>query len=209
MVHADTPLEFRVGPVGGDVKGILFNVVEEVVEEDLSDRDWDLALCRAGVEGAYTSLGNYPSAQLLAIAGALADQQHAATEDVLRAAGEHGYHHLAARHPALVEPYQDLGDLLLHLDTVIHPEVLKLYPHADPPRFEVHPLGENDAWGVTYRSTRGLCHLAEGLMRGAAASFERQAHIAQVTCRHRGDPTCHFEVRLGGVTVASPRRANP
>jgi hypothetical protein len=198
-----------VNPLGGDVKGILFNVVEEVVEEDHSERDWDLALCRAGVEGAYTSLGNYPTAQLLAILAALAEQQGTPVADVLRAAGEHGYHHLAARHPALVEPYRDLGDLLLHLDTVIHPEVLKLYPHADPPRFEVQPLaGETDAWGVTYRSARGLCHLAEGLMRGAADSFEREARIEQVTCRHRGDPTCHFEVRLGSSNPVAPGRGH-
>jgi hypothetical protein len=192
------------------VKGILFNVVEEVVEEDLSDRDWDLALCGAGVEGAYTSLGNYPTGQLLAIVEALAAHRRVPVEDVLRAAGEHGYHHLVARHPELVEPYTDLGGLLLHLDTVIHPEVLKLYPHADPPRFEVRPaVGSDRPWEVIYRSPRGLCHLAEGLMRGAAGRFGQAVEIAQVTCRHRGDPECRFEVMIDPTPSGGPKGGHP
>ena len=42
------------------MKGVLFNVVEDVVTEALSAEAWDDVVDDSGVDGAYTSLGTYP-----------------------------------------------------------------------------------------------------------------------------------------------------
>ena len=47
---------------------------------------------------------------------------------------------------------------------------------------------------LTYRSPRGLCHLAEGLALGAAAVFDEKVTVEQETCRHRGDTMCRVVV---------------
>ena len=44
------------------MKGVLFNVVEDVVTDVLSEDAWDDAVDRSGASGAYTSLGNYDDA---------------------------------------------------------------------------------------------------------------------------------------------------
>jgi hypothetical protein len=51
------------------MKGLLFNIVEEAVIDRWGEAAWDAVLDDAEVSGAYTSLGSYPDADLLAIVG--------------------------------------------------------------------------------------------------------------------------------------------
>ncbi len=46
------------------MKGVLFNVVEDVVVDQFSEEVWDDVLQRAELAGAYTALGNYPDDDL-------------------------------------------------------------------------------------------------------------------------------------------------
>src|SRR5438874_2247890 len=42
------------------MKGVVFNLLEEIVVREHGEETWDLLLERAGLGGVYTSLGNYP-----------------------------------------------------------------------------------------------------------------------------------------------------
>jgi len=42
------------------MKGIVFNLLEEVVTTHHGSDTWDLLLDTARLDGAYTSLGSYP-----------------------------------------------------------------------------------------------------------------------------------------------------
>jgi hypothetical protein len=46
------------------LKGIIFSVFEQVVARDRGEAAWDRLLEDSGLEGAYTSLGSYPGADL-------------------------------------------------------------------------------------------------------------------------------------------------
>jgi hypothetical protein len=46
------------------VKGIVFNLLEQVVSRDYGEDMWDDLLSAAGLVGAYTSLGSYPDEHL-------------------------------------------------------------------------------------------------------------------------------------------------
>ena len=54
------------------MKGIIFNVAEEVVTDLYGADAWDSLLASAELEGAYTSLGNYDDAEIAAIIAAAA-----------------------------------------------------------------------------------------------------------------------------------------
>ncbi|MFP5489690.1 MAG: heme NO-binding domain-containing protein, partial [Acidimicrobiia bacterium] len=54
------------------VKGLFFNLAQEVVEDRWGPDRWDDAVALAGVDGAYTWLGTYPDADLFALVRALA-----------------------------------------------------------------------------------------------------------------------------------------
>jgi len=171
------------------VKGVVFNVVEEVVTDLLGADCWDDLLDDAGLAGAYTSLGQYDDHELGAIVHAAAARTGLAAGAVLALVGTHAYTHLAGRATGLVEGYHDLASLLAGLDRVIHPEVTKLYPGARPPSFEVRT--EPDGTIVLrYDSARRLCRLAEGLAVGAARHLGGDATVEHRSCRDDGADAC-------------------
>lgn len=174
---------------------MLFNVAQEVVDDTLPEATWDRTLAATGLEGAYTSLGDYPDADLTAIVGEISASTGLSPEDVLRHVGQHGYTHLTSRHADLVAGIGDLGSLLHHLEDVIHPEVRKLQPDASPPSFRVTDLGPA-SWQVEYRSQRHLCALAEGLIQGAAQGFGSSCAVERTRCVADGDDHCRLIVTV-------------
>ena len=69
------------------MKGIIFNLLEDVVIHDHGQDTWDELLNATSLDGAYTSLGSYPDAHIQALVGAAARGGAAATHD---AAGGRG-----------------------------------------------------------------------------------------------------------------------
>lgn len=178
------------------MKGVLFNVVEDVVTEALSADAWDDVLDAAGVSGSYTSLGTYPDSDLVAIVQSTAELADLSIADTLRLAGRLGFKHLVGRNPSLIEEFADWQELVSALDDIIHPEVRKVYPDAEVPGFATRP--GDGVLHVTYTSRRGLCALAEGLIEGAAAWFGRAVDVDQPECVHRGATACVLLVRETG-----------
>ena len=152
------------------MKGVIFNVVQEAVEAEFGADTWDAILDKAGVTGAYTSLGNYEDAQLVAIVGAAAAALGKDVPATLRWVGERAFTPLAARHPAYLEGHTGLKSFLPALNSIIHPEVLKLYPDSIVPQFDLETL-DDDHIAMVYRSPRALPDLAVGLALGAARHF--------------------------------------
>lgn len=184
------------------MKGIIFNVFEEVVRDEHGEQAWDDILDRAGVAGAYTSLGTYPDSELLSVAAAAGELLNQPPEQVVRDVGVAGLSRFALRYPEFLEQ-RDLRAFLLSLNSIIHTEVSKLYPGSLVPHFEFLAEGP-DSLTIEYVSPRGLCYLAEGLMVGSADWYRESAQVLHPQCRHRGDPRCVFVV--SGL-AASPQGA--
>lgn len=176
------------------MKGVLFNVVEEVVTEKFGADTWDDLLEAVGAEGAYTALGDYESSELVAIVGAASQALDTPAEDVLRLVGRAGLAGLAGRYPELIASHRTSRTVLADLNRVIHPQVLAIYPDASVPQFDFHVGDRPDQIELDYRSERGLCHLAEGLIAGLADRYDETIEITQSTCVHRGDDGCRIVV---------------
>ncbi len=176
------------------MKGVLFNVVEEVVTAAWSPEMWDEALDHAGASGSYTSLGNYPAGELVGIIGAVSALSGLSVPEVVVAAGRAGYGRLVVRAPDLVGQFGSWQDLLAHLDDVIHPEVLKVYPDASVPKFRVV---ERDASSLLldYESALRLCRLAEGLVLGAGDWYGTALSVTHESCVLDGGAACHLRIR--------------
>jgi hypothetical protein len=177
------------------VKGIIFNLLEEVVTQQLGEDTWDALLDAADLDGAYTSLGSYPDADLLALVAAASAALDKPADDVVRWFGVHAIPLLARKYPALFERHRATRPFLLTLNGIIHPEVRKLYPGADTPEFDVDDADQ--ALVLGYQSKRRLCALAEGLIEGAAAHFGETVRIEHPVCMKRGDAQCRLALRFG------------
>jgi predicted hydrocarbon binding protein len=185
------------------MKGIVFNLLEEIVVREHGEEIWEQLLDGAGLDGVYTSLGNYPDADLGALVAAATSALSLPADEVVRWFGRHALPLLAERYPALFEPHEDVRSFVLTLNEIIHPEVRKLYPGADTPVF-VFDVSDPQRVVMEYRSARRLCAFAEGLLLGAGDHWAQPVAVAQPACMNRGDDRCLIEIDLGRAATATP-----
>ena len=177
------------------MKGIVFQLLHRVVAGEYGEATWDTLLTDAGVDGAYTSLGNYEDAELGKIVGAASRRLALPPEAIVRWFGRKAIPLLAGHYPKVFEPHADTRAFVLTLNSIIHPEVRKLYPGADVPNFDFD-TSSPDELVMFYHSKRRMCSFAEGLLEGAADHFKQAAHIVQPKCMHRGDSCCELRIRF-------------
>jgi hypothetical protein len=178
---------------GEHVKGIVFNLLEDVVTAAHGADVWDDLLAAVDAEGAYTSLGTYPDGELVAIVGAAAARLGLPVPDLIRWFGRKAMARLAMAHPSFFVGHRSTRPFLLTLNQIIHPEVRKLHRGADVPDFDFD-TSDPEVLGLGYRSLRRMCSLAEGLIEGAADHYHEVATIEHPQCMHRGDAHCLIRV---------------
>lgn len=175
------------------MKGIIFNLLEEVVTAQFGETAWDETLVSAGVDGAYTSLGNYPDQQLIELLADISRRAGKSDRETLKWFGRASMPYLYKHYPDIFTAHHSLRSFLLSLNDVIHAEVRKLYPGADVPVFEFEsPAGEGalEPLIIRYRSKRRLCFLAEGFIGGAADCYKQEVTVSQQQCMLEGAADC-------------------
>ena len=175
------------------MKGIVFNLLEEVVSRDHGEDVWDALLEATGLDGAYTSLGSYSDEQLMKLVAAASTALDTPPDEIVRWFGRSALPLFADRYPQFFAPHASTRSFVLTLNQVIHPEVQKLYPGADVPVFDYDTSSE-DTLVMGYASARQMCAFAEGLIEGAASHYGERAVIEQPRCMTRGDEKCVLEI---------------
>ena len=184
------------------MKGVVFNLLEEVVSREYGEDTWDDLLDASGVDGAYTSLGSYADSDIFKLVGAATEALNLPPEDILRWFGRNALPLLAESYPAFFEPHGSTRSFLLALNDIIHPEVRKLYPGAGVPEFDFD-TSSDEILTMGYSSQRKLCSFGEGLVEGAAAHYGEAVAIDQPRCMNRGDERCLLKISF------SPQAAVP
>ena len=179
------------------MKGIVFNLLQEVVSRDYGEDAWDDLLDAAEVGGVYTSLGSYPDEDLSALVGAASATLELPPQDVIRWFGRNALPLLAESHPEFFTGHASARPFVLTLNDIIHPEVRKVYPGADVPVFDFDATSD-DVLILGYDSHRKLCAFAEGMIEGAASHWGQTVTINQPQCMLRDDPKCVLEISFGG-----------
>lgn len=180
------------------MKGIVFNLLEEIVQKTYGEDTWDDLLEKADLDGAYTSLGSYPDEHLGRLVSVTAHALNLSPEAVVCWVGREALPLMAVRFPDFFTPHSSTRSFVLTLNDIIHPEVRKLYPGADVPEFGFD-TSSPDTLIMRYSSARKMCAFAQGLIEGAAAHYGEQAEFHQSQCMHRGDRECIFEIAFRAV----------
>jgi len=176
------------------MKGIVFNLLEDVVSRDFGADAWDGILENSLASGTYTSLGNYSDAEMLALVSAAAARLQMTGPEVLRWFGENAMPLLKERYAALFENHTSARSFVLSVNSIIHPEVRKLYSGASCPFFHFRER-EDGAVLMEYGSSRKMCDLAHGFVKGAANMFGEEVEITHHTCMNHGAEKCLMEMR--------------
>jgi hypothetical protein len=171
------------------MKGIIFDLLEEVVTGEYGDETWEQLLASTGLDGAYTAVGSYPDDEMFALIRAATSALSIDADALLRWFGIRCMPLLADRYPAFFTPHTTTRAFLLTLNEVIHPEVRKLFPGAYAPSFDF-AFPTEDTVELGYFSHRKMCSFAEGLIEGAAEHYAESVSIDQRECAKRGDERC-------------------
>lgn len=176
------------------MKGVVFNLLEEAVTREFGIDTWDALLDSAGLAGSYTSLGNYDDAEIVALVEAAAAALGLSRSQVLRWFGEKAMPILKDRYGAFFEKHGSSKDFVLSVNSMIHPEVRKLYSGASCPFFHFREAADG-AVTMEYDSARRMCDLADGFVRGAANLYCEGVDVLHHRCMNHGDEKCVLEMR--------------
>lgn len=175
------------------MKGIVFNLLEQIVTRDYGEDTWDEVLDSAGLDGSYTSLGSYEDAHLAKLVDATSTALEIPPDEIVRWLGRNALPLFAVSHPQFFERHSSARTFVLTLNDIIHPEVRKLYPGAEVPVFDFETSSTGELV-MGYRSPRKMCTFAEGLLEGAGRHFGERLVIEQPRCMKRGDEQCVIEI---------------
>lgn len=166
------------------MRGLMFTGFAEWVEStrglQVLDEVYTSLGTRLSSGGAYTSVGNYPSAELHYLAQALGDMEGREADQILVDFGEAAFPALVRLAPETVAQCSDVEGLLEIIESVIHTEVRKLHSDAQPPLIASRRLVNGDL-EVTYSSHRDFTYLCRGLILGAARWFDADATVRVIS----------------------------
>ena len=171
------------------LKGIVFNILQQVVSDEHGEEVWDDVLEEAESAGIYTAVGSYPDEELTSLVAVASEKLGTTPDNLVRDFGRRAIPHFAQRYPQFFDPHTDTKSFVLTLNEVIHPEVRKLFPGADVPNFEYATPDERSV-ELAYVSPRRLCSFAEGLVLGAADHYGETVQLHHTSCVKQGDEKC-------------------
>lgn len=158
------------------MKGIVFTEFLELVEEQYGIATVQKIIDECDLEtgGVYTSVGTYNHGEMFQMVKKLSEIKDVPVPDLLKGYGEFFFTVLSKSYPKFMEQ-SSLFDFLESIDGYIHPEVLKLYPDAELPRFSASV--KEDHMELIYESTRKMSDFAIGLIKGAATYFKTPVSV--------------------------------
>jgi hypothetical protein len=167
------------------MKGVVFTGFLEMVEARHGARMFDQVIedARPASGGAYTAVGSYPHEEMVTMLLALSRRTGVAVPDLLRSFGQYLFGHFAAGYPSFFNGVTGAMPFLAGIEDIIHAEVLKLYPDAQLPRFDVEQQGSHRLV-LVYHSARHFEDLAEGLIHGCIAHFGEKIEVQRERVGH-------------------------
>jgi len=187
------------------MKGIVFTqfleMVEEVCSIDVAEQIVERSDLPSG--GAYTAVGTYDHGEIVQLVKQLGLITNTPEAELLRAFGKYLFPQFFIAYPRLFDGVHSTLEFLSRVEDYIHVEVLKLYPDAELPRFQVSS-SQPGHLEMVYRSRHPLADLAEGLIAGCAEHFGEEVSIERTElCDERG-PAVRFSLRVkAGVPQCS------
>jgi hypothetical protein len=153
------------------MKGIIFTELVGFLEARYGIEFADAVITDSKLEndGAFTSVGNYPSRNALTMVGIAAQLSGAEGAQICEDYGSWLFGRFGVLFPDIMARYSSADALLTHVGSHIHEEVRVLYPDAWPPQIDA--VSDGARLTVTYQSHRPMAHIAYGLIRECLTSF--------------------------------------
>lgn len=163
------------------MKGIVFSEFLEMVESHFSPEVADEIIVAAGLSsgGMYTAVGTYDHHEMLALVSCLSERTAIAPAELLHSYGAWLFGRFTKLYPSFFEDVRNAFDFLARIEDHVHVEVLKLYPDAELPTFDIS-RPDAGTLQMTYRSGRPFADLALGLIQGCASHYGEDIAVEEL-----------------------------
>lgn len=177
------------------MKGIVFTEFIEMVEDKFSIQVADRLLdeCDLPSGGIYTAVGTYDHHEIVSMVVKLSEISGIPVPGLINAFGQYLFPRFHALYPNFFEGVNNAFDFLESIDSVIHIEVLKLYPDAELPKFDSY-RPNSETLVMTYYSDRHMGDLAEGLIQACVNHYGEPYEVHRENLQEPGQPV-RFTIR--------------
>lgn len=167
------------------MKGIIFVELLKMAEDLLGEDRVDAVIAEARLAsgGAYTSVGNYPCAELTTLVQDFSASSGVTQSELQRVFGHWMMGVFVTHYPEFFASNPDALSMLESIEAEIHVEVRKLYPDSELPSFDARRTAP-DRLELDYASPRPLAPFCHGLIEGCLSHFGSSADI---TAQDRSD----------------------
>jgi len=178
------------------MKGIVFTEFLEFVEDHHGIVMVDKLISNSTLEskGVYSSVGTYDHTEMVQLVTWLSKETEVPIGKLLKIYGEHFFTILYNSYPSFFEKIDDCFEFLSTVDNYIHPEVLKLYPDAELPRFETESRTRNEM-KMVYYSERALYPFAEGIIVGLMTYYTEDNYTLKTELLEEGGKIVRFIIK--------------
>lgn len=180
------------------MKGIIFTEFMDLVEQKFGLEVLDSILSNADDSGVYTAVGSYDHRQLVKLIVELSKQSGIPPEELQRVFGQVVFSNLYNTLPdnSSLQACKTSFQFVKLVEDYIHIEVKKLYPEANPPKFDFVSESETEMV-FDYVSARCMSHVCFGLLEGCAAFFNEELSLSMNNLTSDGNKV-RFTVNLVG-----------
>lgn len=173
--------------------GVVHQRFKEYVVEGADEATWQAVLDRAGIEPTlYLAVSSYPDEEFDDALEALAALSGYDRTTIERDFGRY----LAPTLCSTFHGYLPRGDLptLLHALASVSTVLDDAGSTTKLP--EITSASAAEGIRVTYRSERGYCSMARGILEGLITEYEADASVRKNACVDAGDEMCAFLVTI-------------
>lgn len=178
------------------MKGTIFVELIKMAEDVFGEDTVDMVLDKADLEngGAFTTVGNYPCAELVKIVVAFSEHSGLSPEVLQIKFGHWMIAHFVVAYPQFFDSKTDAFAMLEAIEGEIHVEVRKLYPDAELPTFATERTSPNHL-KLVYESPRPLSAFCHGMIEACLLHFEEEGEISRQSHSTKENATT-FEIAL-------------
>lgn len=177
------------------MKGVVFVALSEMIQNNYGYRTWNEIIDQSNLEseGVYTTTESYNDEEAVKLLQVISQKLNKRSSDVLKLFGLYLIKFFNRRYPQFFES-KNLTDFLLSIESIIHVEIKKISPGCAPPNIKAKVI-DDETLVVYYSSSRKLCSLAIGLIKGSSKIFGEKIDIEHGICMHDGNDHCELIVR--------------
>jgi hypothetical protein len=181
--------------------GLIFTELKKYVETKFDHATWEKLLEKAGQKHQlYLASTVYPDSDILALVTAASQLTGLPANSVLEDFGQFVAPDLVEQYKFLVSPNWRLLDFLVNTEDTIH-KIVRFHKGVSPPRLSTTRVADNQVV-ITYNSTRKMCPLLKGIVKGAAAYYKEHVTLSESRCMLRGDSECVVTVQTESARVS-------